>query len=118
MTDNIEIKYNNPESKFKQKFKKYLESQGWIVEYLPSSMYSKGWPDLLCMHPDYKCHKWVEAKDFKRKLRETQTRLFTKMAKCNIPVYVIEGDDKVSDEYLRRCLLGLFNPPNWHNYIS
>lgn len=116
--DPIKVKNNNPESQFKQNFKKFLEKRGWIVMYMPSSVYSMGWPDLLLCHPKFKCQKWVEAKVHGRVLRTTQINRFKELASCGVDVWVIEGDDKSIERDFQFQLELLFKPANWYMYIK
>lgn len=106
-----------PEAKFRNKFKEYIARTRWRVIPFAASQYSMGWPDTLIGNIDFKCHKWVEFKATGGKLRQTQIEKFRDLSQFGIPIYVLEGNGNETDNQLFRCLQQLFEPPNWRLYI-
>ena len=90
--------------------RKYMEDRGWLVEKVHGSITMKGWPDLYCHHPVFG-QRWVECKRHgkKGKLQDSQVAKFKKWAKFKIGVWVLCSP---SDYDL------LFDPPNWHKFLS
>lgn len=87
--------------------RRLMHSRGWLTVKTTGGRFSSGWPDLFCAHPEYGM-KWVETKVPGGRLRPSQRKMFTKLAKHGVKIWVIIEPDG----YYK-----LFNEPNWWKYV-
>ena len=67
---------------------------GWLVEKTHGTVYSPGWPDLYCHHPDHGS-RWVEVKRPSGKLTRAQQARFGRWCAAGVGIWVLTSPDEV-----------------------
>ena len=102
---------HGPEWHIQQAIIKKLTLLGWYVNPTHGNMYQQGFPDLYACHRSYGT-RWIEVKNPKSyKFTAAQIYSFTRMAAEEVGIFVLTSD---SDEEYQK----LFQPSNWHLYLS
>lgn len=93
----------HPEKKGEKELRDYMGRQGWLTVKLAGSIFQKGLPDLLCVHPDHGI-KFIEMKSMVGKLSDVQFAMFTRMSRFGAKIYICVN----AKDYDK-----IFDPPNW-----
>jgi len=98
---------HGPEYKIQNRFVRYLEDRGWLVERMIGNMYQFGIPDLFVSHPKYG-QRWIDIKNAgEYDFTTRQIQKWPVWEAHGVGIWIITGDE----DYEK-----LKGPPNWRNY--
>jgi len=99
----------------------YMLGKGWRVKKIHGNAFSKGFPDLFTMHPDY-TPRWIECKVVRNgtvHFTPTQEKEFPQWIVNGCNFWVIAAEDLRNNEHLlSRAYALLFKEPNAHLIIN
>ena len=97
----------SPEAAGSARLVRLMRRKGWGVWKHGAGKFASGWPDFWARHPKWGT-KWIETKAPGGKLRPSQIKKFSEMAKYGEPIWVLESEE----DYMK-----LFKEPNWRMYM-
>lgn len=97
------------ESAAAKQLRDHMRGKGWLTIKIHGSIFLRGFPDLVCIHPEHGI-RFIETKSLRagHKLEPSQSALFLQMHEHGAKIYVIRGPHEYGL---------LFKSPNWSEFI-
>jgi len=110
---------HGPEYFIQDRYAKFLEAKGWLVERMVGNAFQKGIPDLYLAHPEYGT-RWCDIKVYgKYNFTKAQRIKWPMWEQYGIGIWILGAPSK--QECTKAYMIEesnniLFQPPNWRNF--